>query len=214
MATRQVGRPRVSSRDDVERVAMQLFSECGFDATTVDDIAAAAGISRRTFFRYFGSKNDVVWGRFAAGLDGLRTALQATPAEVPLGEALCAAIVAFNALPPDQVPLHRQRMAVIFAAESLLAHSTLMYAEWRAVVTEFVAQRVGEPVTALFPRLLGHLMLGAAVAAYEQWLADDAADLAALLDQALAWALKNVQAPSVTLGPSGSVNESAGSPPA
>jgi len=185
LAARQVGRPPVSSRNEVERVAISLFSERGFDLTTVDDIASTAGISRRTFFRYFGSKNDVVWGRFAEGLDGLRTGLRTTPVNVPVGDALRAAIVAFNALTPEQVPVHRQRMAVIFAAESLLAHSTLMYAEWRAVIADFVAARTGQPASALFPQLVGHLMLGAAVTAYEQWLADPAADLATLLDASL-----------------------------
>lgn len=175
-------RPPVTSREDIERVAMRLFSEHGFDATTVDDIAAAAGISRRTFFRYFGSKNDVVWGRFAEGLSDLRAALAATAEDVAIQEALRSAIVAFNALSPEQVPVHRQRMSVIFSAESLLAHSTLMYAQWRDVIAEFVAQRSGERADALFPRLVGHLMLGAAVTAYEQWLADPAADLAALLE--------------------------------
>jgi mycofactocin system transcriptional regulator len=159
---------------------MRLFSEHGFDATTVDDIANAAGIGRRTFFRYFASKNDVVWGRFAEGLADLRATLAATAADVPLDEALRAAIVAFNALSPEQVPVHRQRMTVIFSAESLLAHSTLMYAQWRDVVAEFVAQRSSD---ATLPRLVGHLMLGAAVTAYEQWLEDPSADLAALLSE-------------------------------
>lgn len=161
---------------------MRLFNERGFDATTVDDIATAAGIGRRTFFRYFASKNDVVWGRFAEGLVDLRASLAATPDDVDLGDALRKAIVAFNALEPAQVPVHRQRMTVIFSAESLLAHSTLMYAEWRDVIADFVAKRTGERADALQPRLVGHLMLGAAVAAYEQWLADSTADLAALLE--------------------------------
>lgn len=161
---------------------MRLFSERGFDATTVDDIAAAAGISRRTYFRYFGSKNDVVWGRFAEGLTELRSALSAAPADVPIQEALRGAIVAFNALSSEQVPVHRQRMSVIFSAESLLAHSTVMYAQWRAVIAEFVAQRTGQGADDLVPRLAGHLMLGAAVTAYEQWLEDPSADLADLLE--------------------------------
>ena len=161
---------------------MRLFSEHGFDATTVDDIAVAAGIGRRTFFRYFGSKNDVVWGRFAEGLADFRAALEATPTDVPLGDALRRAIVAFNVLPPEQVPVHRQRMTLILTVSSLQAHSTLMYAEWRQVVADFVAGRTGERSTALLPRLAGHLMLGAAVAAYERWLANADADLAQLLD--------------------------------
>ena len=170
---------------------MRLFSERGFDATTVDDIAAAAGIGRRTFFRYFGSKNDVVWGRFAEGLADFRARL-ATTTDAPLGVALREAIVAFNALAPEQVSVHRQRMALILTVSSLQAHSTLMYAEWRAVVVDFVALRTGADASELLPRLAGHLMLGAAVAAYEQWLADDRADLAQLLDESVALAARSL----------------------
>jgi mycofactocin system transcriptional regulator len=184
------GRPPATTREDLERVAMRLFSEHGFDTTTVDDIAVAAGIGRRTFFRYFASKNDVVWGRFAEGLADFRAALEATPADVALGDALRRAIVAFNVLPPDQVPVHRQRMTLILTVSSLQAHSTLMYAEWRQVVADFVAGRTGEHSTALLPRLAGHLMLGAAVAAYEQWLADTDADLAQLLGTTVARAVQ------------------------
>ena len=180
------GRPPVTTREEIERVAMRLFSEHGFDATTVDDIAAAAGIGRRTFFRYFASKNDVVWGRFAEGLVDFRQTLDATPPDVDLSDALRRAIVAFNALPPEQVPVHRQRMSLILTVSSLQAHSTLMYAEWRTVVEDFVTRRTRD---AALPRLAGHLMLGAAVSAYEQWLADGGV-LAQLLDNAVARAAR------------------------
>jgi TetR/AcrR family transcriptional regulator, regulator of mycofactocin system len=183
------GRPPATSREDLERVAMRLFSARGFDATTVDDIAVAAGIGRRTFFRYFGSKNDVVWGRFAEGLVDFRATLDAMARGVPLGDALRRAIVAFNALPVEQVPVHRQRMTLILTVSSLQAHSTLMYAEWRQVVAEFVARRLGLAPEDLLPRLAGHVMLGAAVAAYEQWLADDKADLPQLLDTTVGHAI-------------------------
>lgn len=178
----RLGRPPVTTRVEIERVAMRLFSERGFDDTTVDDIAAAAGIGRRTFFRYFGSKNDVVWGEFHAGLERFRASLEAAGDDVPLSEALRRAIVAFNALPAEQVPVHRQRMGLILGVSSLQAHSTLMYAAWRRVVGEFVARRRGEDPDDLVPRLVGHVLLGAAVAAYEQWLATPEAQLPALLD--------------------------------
>jgi hypothetical protein len=93
--------------------------------------------------------------------------------------------VAFNALPDDEVGVHRQRMALILTVPSLQAHATLMYAAWRRVVAEFVANRRGSSADDLVPRLVGHVLLGAAVAAYEQWLADPDAALDRLLDDVL-----------------------------
>ncbi|GAA1568156.1 TetR/AcrR family transcriptional regulator [Kribbella hippodromi] len=54
-------RTRDAVRGQLADVAIGLFLERGYDATTVDDIAAAAGVSRRSFFRYFGTKDDVVF---------------------------------------------------------------------------------------------------------------------------------------------------------
>ena len=67
------GRPASTTREDVARAALELFARHGYDETTVDDIAAAVGISRRTFFRYYESKPDVVWGEFDAELVRLAT---------------------------------------------------------------------------------------------------------------------------------------------
>jgi TetR/AcrR family transcriptional regulator, regulator of mycofactocin system len=175
------GRPAVTSRVDLERFGLELFNQKGFTATTVDDIAAAAGISRRTFFRYYTSKNDLVWGDFDTLLDRMETWLDSTSNDVPLLKALTEAIVRFNALPPQAVPAHRQRMAMILHIPALQAHSTLRYADWRSVVARFAARRLALPAEALVPQLVGHVSLGAAVAAYEQWLADESADLATLL---------------------------------
>src|SRR5579875_1846480 len=69
------GRRRVTSRAELEHVAFELFAAKGFEQTTVDDIAAAAGIGRRTFFRYFPSKNDVPWGMFELELERMRVRL-------------------------------------------------------------------------------------------------------------------------------------------
>jgi hypothetical protein len=95
--------------------------------------------------------------------------------------ALTDAVVRFNALPPDAVPAHRQRMALILHVPALQAHSTLRYADWRGVVARFAASRLALPVDALEPQLVGHVTLAAAVAAYEQWLAHESSDLATLL---------------------------------
>lgn len=177
------GRRPVTTREELELVARELFAERGFEATTVDDIAAAAGIGRRTFFRYFASKNDVVWGDFDRGLDELRDRLDAAPG--PLLEVLREAVLAFNRLEAADVAWHRARMTLILEVPALQAHSTLRYAAWRAVVADHAARRLGRPADDLLPQLVAHLCLGAALSAYEQWLRDPGADLQSLLDQAL-----------------------------
>ncbi len=174
----------MTTRAELEQVALGLFIRNGFTETTLDDIAAAAGIARRTFFGYFSSKNDVVWGDFDALLRGMEAWLGETGDDVPLLEAVTHAVVRFNDLPPAAVPAHRQRMSLILHVPALQAHSTLRYAEWRNVVARFAGHRLGRPTGALIPQLVGHVALGAAVTAYEQWLADEGADLPALLGEA------------------------------
>lgn len=179
------GRPLATSPAQVERAALALFARQGYDATTVDEIAAAAGIGRRTFFRYFPSKDAVVWGEFSAGLRALRQMLRATPAQEPWPKALRAAVVAFNAIDADLVDLHRERLTLILHVPALQASSTLRYAEWREVVAEFVADRTGCAPLDFVPQLAAHLALAAAVSAYEQWLARPGSSLELLLEEAL-----------------------------
>lgn len=179
------GRPAVTTREELELVSRELFAERGFETTTVEDIAAAAGIGRRTFFRYFASKNDVVWGDFDRGLAELRRRLREADPATPLLDALRQAVLAFNALDPSGVAWHRDRMALILRVPALQAHSTLRYAAWRSVVAEFAAVRLRCAASELLPQLVGHLCLGAALTAYEQWLQDPDAELSALLDTAL-----------------------------
>jgi mycofactocin system transcriptional regulator len=178
------GRPAVTSRGELELVALELFAERGFEATTVDDVAEAAGIGRRTFFRYFASKNDVVWGDFEAALSGLRAHLDALPDDVPLLAGLREAVLAFNALPEGAEAQHRVRMAMVLHTPALQAHSTLRYAGWRAVVAQHAARRLGVD-DGTTPALLAHQLLASCVAAYEQWLARPGSDLQALLGEAI-----------------------------
>jgi mycofactocin system transcriptional regulator len=179
------GRKRVTSRAELEQAAFRLFAAHGFDSTTVDEIAAAAGIGRRTFFRYFPSKNDIPWGMFEHELDRMRVRLKACPPEVPLMDAIRLALIDFNLVSPAQIPLHRRRMELILRVPTLLAHSTIRFTAWRAVVAEFVAERTGRRPDDLAPQAIAHAVLGVSVAAYEHWLDEPAADLGALLDDAM-----------------------------
>lgn len=181
----QAGRRHVTSRTELEQIAFGLFDRYGFEQTTVDDIAAAAGIGRRTFFRYFSSKNDIPWGMFERELERMRIRLKACPPEVPLMDAIREALVDFNRVEPEQVPWHRRRMTLILRVPALLAHSTLRFAAWRDVVAEFAGERTGQRPDALAPQAIAYAVLGVAVAAYEQWLDDEDADLGTLLDTAM-----------------------------
>jgi len=166
-------------------VALALFVERGFDATTVDEIALAAGIGRRTFFRYYASKNDVVWGDFDAGLEALRARLAGAELGLPMLDALREAVLAFNAVDQAEEPCHRDRMGLILRVPALQAHSTLRYAAWREVIAEFAGRRLGAAPGKLLPQLVAYSCLGAALTAYEQWLQQLDSNLPDLLDQAL-----------------------------
>jgi len=175
------GRAPVTSAAELGRIGLELILERGFDAVTVDDIAAAAGIGRRTFFRYYASKNDLPWGDFDALLQRMRAHLAAIPRTVPLAEALRDAVVEFNRFPEADLPQHRKRMAVLLETPTLVAHSALRYEEWRRVVAEFVADRLGVAPTSLIANAAGRACLAVSLAAYEHWLRDDNAVLTELI---------------------------------
>jgi mycofactocin system transcriptional regulator len=180
--TPRIGRQPSTSRAALSHIALQLFIERGFEQTTVDDVAAAAGIGRRTLFRYFPSKNDLPWGDFEVELTRMRAVLAATPQAVSLVDALVGAVIEFNRFPAAEIPYHRERMRLLLSVPALLAHSTLRYAEWRGVVSDFAAQRLGVAPDAIEPTAIGWVFLGASLAAYEQWLREDDSDLVELLD--------------------------------
>lgn len=175
------GRPQATSHAAIEDAAFRLFQLHGFDETTVDDIASAVGIGRRTLFRYFPSKNDIPWGRFDDGLSGLRVTLSAIPDDVPVLDAIHHAVLEFNRLDDDAVEQHRQRMALLLTTPALQAHSVLRYAQWREVIAEYAAERYSLGADDLLPRTIGHVSLALSLSAYEQWLREPDARLTDLL---------------------------------
>jgi mycofactocin system transcriptional regulator len=179
------GRPPATDHDAIERAAFALFAERGFDATTIDDIAAAAGIGRRTLFRYYPSKNDIPWGQFDESLVRLRAHLDSMPPDLPVYRAVHDAVLAFNRFDPAAIPQHRQRMRLLLTTPALQAHSVLRYAQWRGIIAGYVARRLGLRETDLLPRTIGQVTLAISLSAYEQWLLEEDQPLEDLLDRAL-----------------------------
>ncbi|WP_089250991.1 mycofactocin system transcriptional regulator [Rhodococcoides kyotonense] len=181
----RVGRRPSTTRGQISDIGIELFATQGFDETSVDEIAEAAGIARRTFFRYFPSKNAVPWGDFDEQLAALRALLAALPTDITLADGIRSALLQFNTFPEDEKPVHRQRMALILRNSALQSYSMLMYEDWRGVIAEYVAGRTNWAPDDHFPRTVGWMVLGVAMSAYEQWLTDEQLELADLLSEGM-----------------------------
>ncbi|MFD0363171.1 mycofactocin system transcriptional regulator [Nocardia sp. GCM10030253] len=180
------GRPRGTTKRELELIAMRLFTEQGFDETTVEQIAAAAGISGRTFFRYFPTKAEVLWYQFDDEVAALREAFATMPDEVPMMTAVRRVVVNANRYRAEDVAELRTRMQLVGAVPALAATAGAHYDAWERAVSAFAAQRLGEPEDALLPLAVGRTTLAAARAAFDAWLARADADLTVYLDEALA----------------------------
>src|SRR5580698_4936301 len=162
------GRPPGTSARELELAALRLFSDQGFEDTTVEQIAAAAGVSRRTFFRYFESKADVLWHEFDGEVLALRAAFAAVPPDVPLMEAIRRAVVGVNSYRAQDVPELRARMSLVGAVPALQASAAPHYDDWERAISEFAAARLGQPATSLYPMAIGRATLAVCRSAYEQ----------------------------------------------
>jgi hypothetical protein len=101
-----------------------------------------------------------------------------------VGEALRAALLAFNTFDDSETVRHRERMRVILQTAELQAYSMTMYAGWREVIAEFVARRSGAKTTDLLPQTVAWTLLGVALSAYEHWLGDESVPLPVALGNA------------------------------
>ena len=169
----RVGRRRSTTQDHIAEVALDLFDTYGFEQVSVDDVAGAAGIARRTLFRYYPSKSAIPWGDFDSHLRHFEALLDDADPQLPIRAGLRAALLDFNTFDPAEAPRHRQRMRVILQTAELQAYSMTMYAGWREVVARFVARRTGDRPANLVPQTVAWHMLGVALAAYQHWLAHD-----------------------------------------
>lgn len=172
--------------EEIEQAALGIFAERGFEDPTVEEIAAAAGISRRTFFRYFATKADIPWGNFDALLRKMDAWFASAPDDKPMFDVIAEGILHFNRVHTEGTAAHRERMTLIMRTPALVANAALRHADWSAVIAAYAARRLDEPPEALAPQLVAHIALGASSAAYSEWLRDEQSDLVELINRAFA----------------------------
>jgi AcrR family transcriptional regulator len=172
----------------LEDVALELFAARGFDETTVDELAAAGGVGRRTFFRYFPTKFDVVLGELDDGLTALVDVLVAEPGDDPVAAAR-AAFLAVNRYTDDEVPALRRRLGLIEDVPELAARATVRYRVWEQALAADAGRRWDASPSTLSARVFGQAVVAAMRAVFTVWHARPdagAADLGALVDEAFA----------------------------
>jgi len=182
-------RSRRAVRDELTQLAQSLFVEKGYDETTIDDLAAAAGMSKRTFFRYFASKEDLVVGKYEVLGEQLAEDLAERPSDEPLWTSLRHVF--------DRVVRYFEsetRSATTIAMENIVRDHPSLNASYldrisrmQELVLAEARTRAGRQDLA-DPRI--HAIVGAAfsclIAAWTSWLATDQSQpFGDLLDQAM-----------------------------
>lgn len=172
---------------ELEAAAYRLFGERGFDAVTVDDIAAEADVSRRTFFRYFASKEDVLLADHFTQLARLREAMAARPADEPIVTALRNALLSMTGDFEARKEMIIVRGRLMRDTPSLQARSLVHQKLWEDAMQEMVAERLGvDPVKDLRPGVVSAAALAAMRVAFTNWLSGGCdSDLIALTTEAL-----------------------------
>ena len=150
-------RKKLETRQALEQAALRLFGEKGYDQTTVEDIAEAADVAVRTFFRYFSSKQDVLFGEVVTDrVNRLRTELANRPADADTLASVMAVMDLLDFSPPDEEQQVLARMDLMRRQPSFVSRYLEIIDEMRAVVVQFVAERTGlDPRTDLYPLLVG-----------------------------------------------------------
>jgi AcrR family transcriptional regulator len=157
-------RKKARTKTAIQLHAMRLFHERGYQATTIEQIAAAAEVSPSTFFRYFPTKEDVV---LYDALDPmLLEAFRAQPAELSPIQALRGAMWAvFDHLPAGEMAMQRERDALIRSVPELRARMLDEFAKNLQLIAEIVAERVGRPADDLAVRTLAGAVIGVGIGA-------------------------------------------------
>lgn len=161
-------RQRAQIRADISLAAYRLFAAHGFDNVTTEQIAAAAGVSPSTFFRYTATKEELLLDPVRRGGDAIATLLEQRPSGEPPDVALACAIEARTGAFQDNQSDWR---AAMLGAPALLEKLTHLAPEDRNRLVKLTAARMRtDPQHDTRPALLVHLAFAAADFAFQQWV--------------------------------------------
>jgi len=136
-------RKKVRTRDAIVRAAMELFDQNGFDGTTIEEIAAAADVSRRTFFRYFATKEMVMFPHQSAYLAQFRELLLEGDSQEPPFAVVRRACLEMARAYMNAATEHLRQQHIIQRSRSLVARGNELDAEWEEIIAEALTSRLG-----------------------------------------------------------------------
>jgi len=160
-----------NARGRLERAAYELFRDCGYDQTTVADIAKRAGLTERTFFRHYADKREVLFGGAGDLNAELARTLDGVSPELPAIEAVRAAVEAISAAMHGRLPIARERQRIIATHPDLQERDLIKRSTMTASLERGLLRRnVPEPAASLAAEI------GIAVfySGFARWLSDPA----------------------------------------
>jgi AcrR family transcriptional regulator len=180
-------RRRRRFRHDAQAVALEMFTERGYEDVTMAEIAAALDVSERTLFRYFPSKESLLDPAHEELVERLVAELGARPSSEPAFVAVRQALRAVGDDMDQDRASFVARMAIVDASPALQAHLLRRQSELEDAIAEVVASRTGlTDVDDLRPRLVAASAVAALRVAVERWVASDSDDdLLTVLERAL-----------------------------
>jgi len=163
-------RRKVRTRQALVEAALKLFAERGFDATRVEDITEIAGVSPRTFFHYFASKEAVLYGDHPRNLEELARGFAGRPPDEPVVVSVREVMLGLMKGSGAQRELHRVRYQLTLQNTILAAARLQQQQEWAELVASWVARRLGlDPRRDMRPALIADVTIAAARTAFVHW---------------------------------------------
>lgn len=142
--SRSPGRPRATTRAQIEGAAIGLFLEHGYDEVSVERIAGACGVGRATFFRYFTSKADVIFYAFETYLNTMRVSLDAAGPRRSVAQAVGDCIVESTREALEN-PTWLDRFVLLDTSPGLRAGTAEHWHRWSVLVRDYLDERLGDP---------------------------------------------------------------------